>query len=341
MRGMTPRLFTTSLLRKTAAALGDNGSITKAALNNFWLEYGDGTEAPESNKADIATAMVRLISKRSSADEDLLNLINDAFFLHSRADYRQREPTFGWLRVPLLEAGFDYTEDGFTFPDVAGIATPPPVVQRSAAPTQKTTSSWNTTPQKAPTGTTNMSSPRDKRSVFIVHGRDHHNLEALRRLLRKMDIRPLSWADAEAHAEAQETLKIVEAGMAVAQAVIVLFTPDDEARLHPRFHKEGDPSYETQPTGQARPNVILEAGMAYAKDPKRTIFARFGRLREISDIAGINFVNLGNDWDSRVSLRGRLERAGVQLDQNTDLTAEDAGRFGPPVPSASKGLKMK
>lgn len=145
-----------------------------------------------------------------------------------------------------------------------------------------------------------------------------------------MDIRPLSWTDAEGHAEAHETLKIVETGLEVAQAVIVLFTPDDEARLHPRFHRDGDPSYETEPTGQARPNVILEAGMAYAKDPARTIFARYGKLRPISDIAGLHFVNLDNDWGSRVSLRTRLLKAGVRLDLNADLTANDAGTFGPP-----------
>lgn len=334
MVNMTTRFFTKLLLRRTAAALGDNGSITQASLNNFWLEHGDDTDPPESNKADKASAMVRIISKKSTADEDLLSLINEAFFLHSRSDYRQREAVFGRLRDDLLKAGFELTDDGFTFPESGMKMNPSQVPHPSVATIPTPTPPWVTTQQEVKTGKTTMSSSRDERSVFIVHGRDHYNLEALRSLLRKMDVKPLSWAEAERHAEAHETLKIVEAGMEVAQAVIVLFTPDDQAMLHPVFHKEDEPVYETQPTGQARPNVILEAGMAYAKDPGRTIFARYGHLRDISDIAGINFVNLGNDWDSRISLRGRLEKAGVALDPNTDLTASDAGRFGKPEPNS-------
>src|SRR5690625_1767043 len=331
MRGMTTRLFTNSLLRRTAAALGDNGSITQAALNNFWLEYGDDSDPPQSNKADKANAMVRIISKKPTADEDLLNLINEAFFLHGNSEWRQREPMFGRLRDALVNAGFEVTYDGFTVPGAAGTTPHPPMTQTPPAPTQATTPVWDTRPQKARTGKTNMSNIREDRSVFIVHGRDHHNLKALRALLRKMDIKPLSWTDAEKHAEAHETLKIVEAGLEVAQAVIVLFTPDDQAMLNPVFHQDNEPIYETRPTGQARPNVILEAGMAYAKNPDRTIFARFGHLRPISDIAGIHFVNLDNEWSSRLSLRNRLINAGVKLDADAELTADDAGKFGPPT----------
>lgn len=325
--GMTSHFFTNSLRRRVAAALGDNGKITQSFLNNFWLGFCDETEVPDSNKVDKANEMVRIISQKPTADDDFLKLINEAFFIDSRSDVRQREPVFGLLRDSLLEAGFGLTDDGFTFP-TARQHTQPPITNPSVSTSQKTTHVWNTTTEKAETGETRMPQNRDHRSVFIVHGRDLYNRDALASLLRKMDIKPLTWTDAAEHAKAHETLKIVEAGLDVAQAVIVLFTPDDEARLKQQFHHDDEPNHETDLTGQARPNVILEAGMAYAKDPNRTIFARIRNLRPISDIAGIHFINLDNQWESRVSLRSRLEKAGVRLDHNANLVANDAGTFG-------------
>ena len=37
-----------------------------------------------------------------------------------------------------------------------------------------------------------------------------------------------------------------------------------------------DPAYERRLTGQARPNVLFEAGMAYGKDPNSTVLAQLG-----------------------------------------------------------------
>ena len=322
-------------------ALGDNSWLSHSALDSLWMEFGDDTSLTDGTKADKAQEMVQKISKKPSADNDFLEIINDAFFLDSKAEQRQKDLPFSRLKKALQDAEFGLTEDGFTFPIGSEAHAKSPNAPQSVPTQQTATELWENTvdwasaptfdnaPEKAKTS---MPKNRDDRSVFIVHGRDLYNRDALASLLKKMDIRPLSWTDAEEHAEAHETLKIVEAGLEVAQAVIVLFTPDDEARLHPRFHKEGEPSYEIEPTGQARPNVILEAGMAYAKDPARTIFACIGNLRPISDIAGIHFVNLDNEWDSRLSLRTRLRKAGVRLDLNADLTAHDAGTFGPPPP---------
>jgi hypothetical protein len=39
--------------------------------------------------------------------------------------------------------------------------------------------------------------------------------------------------------------EVLAVGFSMAQAVVVLFTPDDEARLRSEHHKEGEPSYES------------------------------------------------------------------------------------------------
>lgn len=153
------------------------------------------------------------------------------------------------------------------------------------------------------------------------------NKNALVALLKQMDIRPITWNEAVSLSPSQNTLDIVMAGISHAQAVIVLFTPDDLARLKDEFLKDDDGPHERYQTGQARPNVILEAGIAYAKEPTKTIFARVGKTREISDIAGFNWVQLSQDYNDRDRLRRELLKAGVELDQTANIIDEAAGKF--------------
>jgi predicted nucleotide-binding protein len=82
-------------------------------------------------------------------------------------------------------------------------------------------------------------------------------------------------------------LEAVTAALQIAQAVVVLFTAEDEARLMERFRAEGD---DAELLGQPRPNVFLEAGMAMALGRDRTILTRLGDFRGASDIDGLNAV---------------------------------------------------
>jgi len=52
---------------------------------------------------------------------------------------------------------------------------------------------------------------------------------------------------------------VLKAAFDRAQAVLVLMTPDEEARLRQRFQGPGDASHDTDLTPQARPNVLFEA----------------------------------------------------------------------------------
>lgn len=120
------------------------------------------------------------------------------------------------------------------------------------------------------------------------------------------------------------------------RAFIVLFTPDDVAQLKPELANEDD-ELEVRPSGQARPNVLFEAGMAFGRHPEHTILVEFGKVRRFTDIAGRYIVKLDNSQKSRVKLMSRLREIGCEVSQNgTDWLS--AGDLTPPetapVPSA-------
>jgi hypothetical protein len=172
--------------------------------------------------------------------------------------------------------------------------------------------------------------PRDPRRVMIVHGRNAAALNALRSFLASTGLEPILWEDAvaETGSGSPHNLEAVEAAMALAQAVVVIFTAEDEGRLIPTLLSESDGPQERELRGQPRANVFLEAGMALAFDRTRTILTRLGPFRGASDVDGLNAVNLGNAPGPRVALRRRLETVGCLLNERTDyLEPVVAGDF--------------
>ena len=104
-----------------------------------------------------------------------------------------------------------------------------------------------------------------------------------------------------------------------------LFTPDDEACLRQQFRSDSDPRHEVEPTGQARPNVLFEAGMAMGRDSNRTILVELGTLRPFSDIGGRHLLRIDDTSQQRQQLAQRLQTAGcpVKLDGIEWHTAGD------------------
>ena len=101
--------------------------------------------------------------------------------------------------------------------------------------------------------------------------------------------------------------------------VVVLFTPDDEAKIKDQFRVEGDPPHEFKLMGQARPNVLFEAGMAMARSQDRTVLVELGNLRPYSDLDGRHTIRLDNSTKRRQELAQRLQTAGCPVNvEGTD-----------------------
>lgn len=163
-----------------------------------------------------------------------------------------------------------------------------------------------------------MSDTNTGRSVFVVHGRNWKARDAMFEFLRALDLHPIEWSEAikATRTGTPHISAILDQAFSMAQAIVVLFTPDDEARLRPDFRSKKDPAYETQLTGQARPNVLFEAGLAMGRDSERTIMVEIGDLRPFSDISGRHIVRLDESSEKQHDLASRLEAAGCAVNRD-------------------------
>lgn len=184
-------------------------------------------------------------------------------------------------------------------------------------------------------------SAEDRRKVAVMHGRDAAAREAVFGFLHKLGLTPLEWEELVNLTEntAPYNGEAVATAFDVAQAVVVVLTPDDLGFLHPDLQGEREREDDRQATGQARLNVVLEAGMALQSHPARTILVEIGHTREISDLAGRNGVRLDGTPEKLNSLASRLTLAGCPvrrggndwLDVSAFATLEALTREPPPV----------
>lgn len=151
-----------------------------------------------------------------------------------------------------------------------------------------------------------------ERNVFVIHGRDEEFRVRIFDLLRRMDLNPLEWEEM-VHAMGRSSPylgEVLDQAFMMTQAVVVLMTPDDMVRLHPDLSpREDERATECQP----RPNVLFEAGMAFAKCSDRTVLLQAGRMRPVSDIGGRNYLAFDGSVLSVNRLRQRLRTAGCAV----------------------------
>lgn len=170
--------------------------------------------------------------------------------------------------------------------------------------------------------------PRRGTNVFVVHGRNEKARQNLFQFLRALALKPIEWTQAIKMTGQPSPYvgTILDTAFREAAAVVVLLTPDDEARLRKEYRRRREPVYETRLTGQARPNVLFEAGMALGRNPQNTVLVQLGEVRPFSDVAGRHLVHLSNDPMSRQEFATKLANAGC----NVDTTGTDwlnAGDF--------------
>lgn len=168
----------------------------------------------------------------------------------------------------------------------------------------------------------------DPRNVFVVYGRNDDAKRAMFEFLRALKLNPLEWDEMvkECGEGTPHPTDVIEKGFAIAQAVIVLLTPDDEARLRTEYCGPHEEEHETRLTPQPRPNVLFEAGMAFGINRRRTIIVEIGRTRPISDLAGRHTVRFDGTVSKRNSLVTRLQTAGCHASKDSEDWLE-AGDF--------------
>src|ERR1022692_264176 len=155
----------------------------------------------------------------------------------------------------------------------------------------------------------------DPGRVFVVHGRNDKARRAMFDFLRSLGLSPVEWGEA---------IRLTGAGLPYvgegldkafeqAQAIVIVMSGDDEARLRSQFRHDRDPEYEKSLTPQVRPNVIFEAGMALGRNPDRTIIVQDCAQAPFSDIGGRHVLHFAGTAEDRQALATRLETAGCPV----------------------------
>jgi predicted nucleotide-binding protein len=164
--------------------------------------------------------------------------------------------------------------------------------------------------------------------VYVVYG---HNLavrDAMYAFLEALDLQPITkeaavnWTG-EGSPFADQ---VINAAFKHAQAVIVLFTGDDRARLRSKLRKRNEEAHEKAFWFQPRQDQIFEAGYAFGHAPERTILVQVGRVQLFSDIDGRYMPNFTGKEDERRDLINRMKSVGCIVNDGGDAW-RSAGNF--------------
>lgn len=157
--------------------------------------------------------------------------------------------------------------------------------------------------------------PKDG-TVFVVHGRNEALRKAMFDFLRSIGLEPIEWEKAVAKTRGGNPYvgDVLRKAMEQAQAIVVLFTPDEQAQLKAEFCSRGEKRTEGTLSSQARPNVLFEAGWAVGAFPTKTVLVQVGKMRSFSDIGGKLMVHLSDDAARRKSFANRLKIVGCKPD---------------------------
>lgn len=157
--------------------------------------------------------------------------------------------------------------------------------------------------------------PGISNKVMVVYGRDQELRDDLFNFLRALKLNPIEWSEAvKATGKASPYVgEILEAAFKMAQAVVVLLSPDELVQLRPELCANEEEVAREQ-RFQPRPNVLLEAGMALATKEERTLLVRVGNVKIPSDIEGRHVIEMDGSPEQRNELAQRLKTAGCEPD---------------------------
>ena len=179
----------------------------------------------------------------------------------------------------------------------------------------------------APNDSATVGGTVDRLSVFVVAGRDAEINGCVAAFLRALGLRVVEWDHAVERTGMPNPYigDVVTAGLNMANAALVVLTPDDNVRLREDLQRDDDASAEHVLSGQARPNVFYDAGYADALGRERTVIIAVGTVKDFSDVLGRHVVRYDGGAVMRNTLAGRLKVAGLSPDTTGSdwLTAGD------------------
>ncbi len=334
---------------KTADMKMDSAKSTEPYSDNFYL-YADSGSDPTLSSGTVfhrvageqsAQILCRLFQKEYHAGDN-----NPSFFLKAADEV---EPD-GQI---LLDEALDWL-DIYDDPDRFVYDPPPSKETMIRAQYSQRARKWEAvimtrtneanTVSKPETDQTTEKAHDRLRRVWVVHGRDERLRRGVFTFLRSLGLEPLEFSEARQLTKKPSPYiaEILDIAFAHAQAVVVLLTPDDQVQLRPDLLNPNDPPHEGTLTGQARPNVIFEGGMAWVSHREQTLFVQIGSVKPFSDVSGLHILRLNNNTDKRQDFAHRLRDAGCPVNMSGadwhtagDLAPrETGGGSQPEVPSS-------
>ena len=157
---------------------------------------------------------------------------------------------------------------------------------------------------------------QNRKAVMVIYGHDSEANKALFAWLRAIGLQPKEWGQLiHLSGSASPYIgQVLEHAFRNVQAVVAFFTPDEYVRERDTRH-----GMSISWRLQARPNVLIEAGMALVTHPSRTVLVTLGLQELPTDLAGRHYIRLDGTTRPLHDLASRLHDAGC----DTDLTGSD------------------
>lgn len=159
--------------------------------------------------------------------------------------------------------------------------------------------------------------------VMVIYGHDEEANTALFDCLRAMGLQPQEWGQLiqQSHVGSPYIGAVLDEAFKSVQAVVAFFTPDEHVVTRAST-EAGQYAWRLQ----ARPNVLIEAGMALVTHPRETVLLVLGNQELPSDLAGRHFIRLDGTGIPLKDLSERLKTAGCAVElSGTDWL--NPGRF--------------
>lgn len=174
----------------------------------------------------------------------------------------------------------------------------------------------------------------NRRNVYVIDGQNVAMRNAMHEFLSALNLQYITKDTAVDQVRGSPfSDEVLDTTLDSAQAIIVIFTAAEYARLRRKLRKSGEGKKEVPQPGM---DQVFEAGYVIGRFPERTILIQIGQVQLFSDIDGRYIPNFSGTEEERKDLINRLRQIGcaLQIDENR---WRSAGNFQlPPLPPSDQ-----